>query len=514
MSFRPQNHWLFRVILTADLTSTTLAKFEQKITHGVCLFHEALMRNALVCFVLMGMVACGDDGGKSGPDIVIDANNTQNNVATNNVATNNTANNNAQNNPTNNAVNNNTTNNLVREHFTLPFVGFGDPQVRYTPDGVAHFVYNHGAAPAQLVYGQCMLNCGVEEGWAFVELASANLLDDSQLESDASGRLHLVYSILPPGLGATQTFYATCASSCTNAASWATVDLTPALDGTWSVYRGSPMAVSANGGVYLATTDGSTNARVFLTQCLGNCHDGNNWSAGLVRNGGRRAAMVVAGTKLHQVIDNETGGLIYRTCASNCTNPQNWQESPQLFAFDGNGQVRLAVVGSELRLVYNQGQVTDPTPEVAAQNGRILYWTCSSNCLDPAGWSGTLLANPNDGFHLDMATAGDATVLAFAADNLDYTVMVCLGDCQNPDSWGATRVDSTEQMVADFDPYLVLCGGATPNFAAWYVESPSLAISATSGDGLFASVGGLLRKCTSTGQFSKTSGMGRLILLK
>lgn len=472
------------------------------------------MRIAWVCLVMVAMVACGDGGGKSGPDIVIDGNNTANNVATNNVATNNSATNNATNNPTNNAVNNTATNNLIRERITLPLVGFGDPQVRFTPDGVAHFVYNYGAGPGHLIYGQCVLNCGVAEAWTFVELASADLVDDARMESDASGRLHLIYSTSPIGAGTNRTLYATCASACTNAASWATVDLTPALDGTWSVYRGSPMVVSASGGVYVVTTDGSTTARVFLTQCQGNCHDGNNWSAAQIRVGGSRAAMAVAGTKLHQVIYNGTGGLVYRTCASNCTDAQNWQESPQLFAFDGNGQVRFAMVGGELRLSYNQGQVTDPTAEVAAQNGRILYWTCSTNCLDPAGWSGTLLANLNDGFHLDMATAGDATVLGFAADNLDYTVMVCLGDCLNAASWGVTSVDSTEAMGADFDPYSLLCGGAAPYFAAWYVESPSIAISETTGDGLFASVGGLLKKCSSTGQFFKSAGMGRLTLLQ
>ncbi len=473
------------------------------------------MRIAWVCLVMVAMVACGDDGGKSGPDIVIDGNNTVNNVATNNGATNNSTNNTATNNATdnpNNTVNNTTTNNVVRERITLPLVGFGDPAVVFTPDGTAHFAYNYGAGPGHLIYGACTMNCGVAEGWTFVELASADLVDDTRMDTDASGRLHLIYSTSAIGVGTSQTFYKTCASSCTNANSWSTVDLTPALDGTWSVYRGSPMAVSPSGAVYLVTSDGTIHARIFLVQCLGNCQDGNNWNAAQIRTDGSRAAMAVVGTALHQVIYNETGGLVYRTCAANCTNPQNWQESPQLFAFDGNGQARLDVVGGELRLAYNQGHVDGQTPEVAAQNGRILFWTCSSNCLDPAGWSGTMLAQPDDGVNLDMATVGDATALAFTSKDLVYQLMVCLGNCLDADSWGVSSVDSTEEMGADFDPYSILCGGARPYFAAWYVESPSMAISAT-GDGLFASVGGLLQQCSASGQYFKSTGMGRLTLL-
>ncbi|MEZ4462673.1 MAG: hypothetical protein R3E66_23685 [bacterium] len=475
------------------------------------------MRKALVClfvgFVAIGLASCGDDTGKTKES----SNNTgTNNVANNvnNVATNNGSNNGTTNNTNGGNNSSNNSDNLVGGRITLPLVGFGDPKVLYTPEGVAHVVFHHGAGPAYLVYGECAANCGVETNWTFVDLATGDLVGDTRMKSDASGRLHVVYTTSPIGAGVSQTLYTTCASNCTNANNWRTVDLTPALDNTWSVYRGSPLAVSPDGAVYLVTTDGSYNARVFLTQCLGGCDDGRNWSAGQIRQGGSRTEMAVDGTTLHQVLSNEGGGLVYRTCAGNCTDAQNWQESAQLFAFDGNAQVRLAVSNGELRLAYNQGFVSDESAQVTAQNGRILYWTCSSNCLDPTGWSGTLLANPKDGEHLDMVAIGDATVLAFAADNLDYQTMVCLGNCLDPASWTTATIDSTEAMGVDFDPFSLMCGSDRPYFAAWYVESPSVAISETTGEGLFASAGSLLRKCSVTGDFAKLNGMGRLTLLE
>ncbi|MEZ4462674.1 MAG: hypothetical protein R3E66_23690 [bacterium] len=494
-------------------------QLEQTVAHGV--YSVPRGWHAKGFGVFLGccrdrLASCGDDSGNpKGANNNASTNNVNN---VNNITTNNGSNNGSNNGTSNNTTGgnnsaNNTTNNLAPQRITLPLVGFRDPKVLYTADGVAHFTYCYGASPAHLVYGECAANCGVEDGWTFVELANSDLLNVAGLKSDASGRLHLVYGAGVVGVTTDKTIYSTCASGCTDANNWRTVDLTPALDGTTTLYD-SPVAVSDGGGVYLITTDATIQARIILTQCLGNCEDGNNWSSAQIRTKGTRMSLVASGTALHSMMDNEIGGLVYRFCAGNCTNPGNWQESPQLFAFDGNGKARLDLANGELRVAYNQGQVSGQSPEVTAQNGRVLFWTCTSNCLDPAGWSGTLLANPDDGLNLDMATMGDATALAFASADMNYTLMVCLGNCLDPASWGAAAIDSSEEMASDFDPYAILCGGSSPYFAAWSVESPSMAISESTGEGLFASVGGLLQKCEVGGQYFRSTGMGRLTHLR
>jgi len=247
-----------------------------------------------------------------------------------------------------------------------------------------------------------------------------------------------------------------------------------------------------------------------------NCADGRSWTTGVIRTGGYRSALAVSGNRLHHVVANESGftgtdGLVYRTCSSNCTDAASWQESAPIFAYDANGTVTLAAVGSEVRLAYNQGFSTDPA--VQGQNTRLLYWTCSSGCTDAGNWSGVTLANPKDGDHLSMNAIGPVTVLSYASEALEMVLAVCEGNCLDPASWQFAALDSTADMNAEHDPYAVLCGGSRPSFASWYPERPSLAVSPTTGAGLLVHVGAMLQQCSSGSNSSKIDLLGRVVYL-
>lgn len=479
------------------------------------------MRRTAVVWLLALVVSCGTTDDNNNPIFIIGNNDTPANTGPNNTSANNTTANNtpANNGPANNTPANNTPINSTpgAGRFSLLEVGFDTPAAAYTPDGVAHIVYTAGADPGRVMYGRCAADCGAAQSWTWVTLASGYLVNDSRFTADAQGGLHVVYQTEELGADE-QTYYATCAGSCTAAGSWSTVDLTPALGGTGFVYRGSPLIVSPEGAVYLLTSDFTNNGRIILTQCLQNCADGRNWTSGVIRTGGYRSALAVSGTRLHHVVANESGftgtdGLVYRTCASNCTDAAAWQESTPMFAYDANGTVTLAAVGGEVRLAYNQGNSTDPTPAVQAQNTRLLYWTCSSGCTDAASWSGVTLANPGDGEDLSMTAVGPATVLTYASDALEMVLAVCEGGCLDPASWQLVALDSTAQMNADHDPYAFLCGGSRPYFASLYPERPSLAVSPVTGSGLLVHAGALLQQCSVGAMSAKTDVLGRVVFL-
>lgn len=65
---------------------------------------------------------------------------------------------------------------------------------------------------------------------------------------------------------------------------------------------------------------------------------------------------------------------------------------------DGVIPTAIAVTASGgVRVAYNQGVWASNQTPIKAQDNRLLVWSCDSNCLAAAGWSGTVIGNSLDG---------------------------------------------------------------------------------------------------------------------
>lgn len=457
------------------------------------------MRHAWILW-MVGVVGCADTADKAENNVVVinNANNGSNNV----------------NNGSNSGANNVATNNLpTGEGGVLTFLdpGFNTPQVAFGPGGRAHMVYTAGLTPGYLVYGTCASGCEAQQNWEFASIFTDDEVDEARMGVDAAGRVHVVFQQEAID-GDPRTFYGRCASGCTDPGAWSTVELTALIGGSRAAYRGAPLVVDPEGGVAMLTSTLTVNAPITLALCGGDCTNPDNWGAGVVRQGGLRTSLAVNASGLHMFLYDGANSIVYQTCSAGCNDAANWQQA-SLFAHDGGSNISVVAVGDELRVAYNQGRSYSDVQAVADQDFRTLFWTCSSNCLDAASWSGTVLANPKDGESLALAGLGPVSVLAYETDDLKLNVGVCESNCTDAASWSSVTVDSTEAMNASSDPYLMLCGDSRPYFASWYVNDPVIAIDPETGAGMFAHSGSNLRQCALGGQQTSVYGMGRLIFM-
>jgi hypothetical protein len=167
-----------------------------------------------------------------------------------------------------------------------------------------------------------------------------------------------------------------------------------------------------------------------------------------------------------------------------------------------------------VRVAYNQGvSASNQSAPIKAQDDRLLFWSCDSNCLAAAGWNGTVIGNARDGLEgISLAEQGGALVL-LTTNSIDATGLICTSGCTNSSSWTTVPVDSSSDMAAQFDPIQhgsVGCTNGTAYFAAWYLDDGVLTIRP---DGSVVTAFGshILRKCTALQtSASYLPGFGRL----
>ncbi|MBL8912690.1 MAG: hypothetical protein JNM17_18495, partial [Archangium sp.] len=361
-----------------------------------------------------------------------------------------------------------------------------------------HIAYATGFSQT-VKYGRCASNCGLPSSWTFIDIdtqSATGTMTNARMAVATDGRLHVVYEKYENS--SDLTFYATCASSCTQAASWQKVDLTSLLGNSRGAYRSMPIVVDSAGRVSFITNELSSGGNVYLTTCGANCTTLTNWQSGIIRQGGLRIAMAANGTTLHAIVNDEASRLHYSSCVSNCTQSASWTESSYLFVHDGTMPTAIAVApGGRVIVAYNQGS-TDPgePANIQAQANKILVWQCDTNCTDPMSWSGVILGADRDGDEgIKILELGGAEVLAFT-NTLTFRAGVCTSNCTNSANWQFADIDSNQAMASDLDPYTVfLCGGTRPVFSAWYPDEGVVAISPTTGEAVFAHAPYGLKTC-------------------
>lgn len=398
---------------------------------------------------------------------------------------------------------------------TFETLAFGEPALVSGGDGVLHLAWVAGPTPDSTVhYARCAQDCGVASSWQQLEVfRGAPWTSRPRLALGPDGRVHLLYELYESS--SDQTWYATCASNCTQAASWSRVNLTPVLGNLRAAWRGAPLVVDSAGRASFIVSSLTTGAAIALATCSTGCTTAAGWSVGLIRTGGSRMTMAAHGTTLHLVLQNEVNALVYRTCAADCTNAGSWQESPPLFIHDGYQPTSLAVTSAGgLRLAYNQGPTpANESPAIKAQDQKVLVWSCDANCMQESGWSGVILGDLRDGEEgIMLAERGGALVLALT-NTLTVVTRVCTSNCGVDTSWQSGEVDSTTAINAAYDPNVYgMCGTSVPAFSAWYPDDGVVAIR-PDGAVAFAHSTHMLRTCAGQSTPSRLPGFGRLVYL-
>lgn len=380
-------------------------------------------------------------------------------------------------------------------------------------DGTLHLLFAAGDNPFTVQYGRCASNCGSASSWTLTVIEQgAPRIGRTELAIASDGRLHARFDLDGSN---DEPIYATCAGDCSMVGNWKKVNLTAVLGGTTAELWGHPMAVDSSGRVSFITSDQRFPADIRLNSCAANCDNAANWTSALIRSDGRKSSMVAQGGTLHHLIDDGAGNLRYRTCASNCTSAASWTESGPLFAHDYSQPTAIAVsANGTVHVAYNQGMVSGQSAQVEAQNDRLLYWQCASNCMDPASWSGTVFNAAEGQKGLAMAERNGAVVLGLA-QGLEATAKLCTSGCTDGAKWRTVTLDSQARMTADVDPYSVRnCtnNNTPPELATWFPEEPTVAIQP---DGTAAIAWGMWmnRQCPGS-VLARQQGYGRFTLVR
>jgi hypothetical protein len=392
-----------------------------------------------------------------------------------------------------------------------------------SPDGALHVVFNTNTSPSTVEYARCASDCGVRGNWTLVTIGGGQFTGSTRLVAGTDNRLHVLYEVSATG-GSSELNYATCASTCTQASSWTKTNLAALFGGGWSSpFRGIPLVIDAQNRLSF-TVDRSTytDGGLTLATCAADCGTLSNWSAGRIRSGGTRTSLAARGTTLHQLVDNataSTGGtrLAYRTCSANCTQEASWQELPDLFVYDGEMPTAIAVTAQGgVRVVYNQGvSAASEPPAIKAQDSKMLTWSCDTNCLQTASWSGFITGAAGDGAKgLSLVEHGGSLVVAVTSSDKVFT-RLCGQNCLEPANWQEAEVDSAARVTAEYSPFTYVgatCSGTAAQSATWHMENAVAAVR-PDGSAAFVHAVSILRICPGSTGPVYIPGYGRLLFV-
>lgn len=396
---------------------------------------------------------------------------------------------------------------------TFARIGWERASLVHGSDGTLHLLYSAGDNPFTVEYARCSSHCDTASAWTVTVIEQGSpMVERTRLAIGPDGRLHARFDLMATSQ---EPIYATCLSQCEDAGNWQKVNLAGVLGGTSGELWGDPLVVDAQGRPSFISSDQRFPADIRLNTCTSNCAVASNWTSGVIRSDGRKSSMVAQGTALHHLINDGQGMLRYRTCASDCTNPTSWTESEPLFAHDIDQPTAIVVTEQGgIRLAYNQGTAaSSQSPQVKAQDDRLLYWECDTDCMRASSWSGVALGLNAGQSGLAMAEYNGAMVLAHS-QGLELTTSICAGDCATGDNWQSFVLDSQQQMTADVNPYSVRnCtnNNTPPDYATWFPEDPSVVVL-PSGTVAYAYGMWMNRQCPGS-TLLRQQGYGRLIIL-
>jgi hypothetical protein len=247
--------------------------------------------------------------------------------------------------------------------------------------GRLHVSY-YSAGAGDLKYATCASDCGVPASWVSTFAETTDFAGFyTSLARDADGRLHVSYfESLHGDLG-----YATCASLCTDPASWQSDIVDYSATGETGSTNSS-LAVDAEGRLHVMYYESSGTNLKYAT-CPSACETYENWEAIVVGAGvlGQYPSLELDPSgRLHVSYFRSDADLGYATCPAACELPESWQH---LTVDDlGGAYTSLALDASgRLHVSYYDNTSFD-----------LEYATCAAACELAASWQRTTIDAEGD----------------------------------------------------------------------------------------------------------------------
>lgn len=347
-----------------------------------------------------------------------------------------------------------------------------------------HLLFNEGFAE-RVVYGRCTTNCSDPASWNLATVLdhaeiNANTISVAGLVVDGAGRAHaLVHGVAMAGSGmADPLLYATCASDCGTATNWDAVSLGDCVqNGAVGVVNG--LAVSASGVVSFVSRGAFGNYSAHFATCASNCTDAASWSVGAILDGTITHLAVDASGVFHILYSagmTSNGERLhsYGRCASNCTQAASWQLSSQGFVHSTFAPGGFVVTpAGHVYLAFNQGMTTLGSEN----NGTLFLSSCTANCTEISSWTSAALGSDEREDETWLAREGDSLGLITTSTG-EVRVRVCDSNCASATSWSAPAVVDEFMAIAQSIP--PAAGSSCPNSATsafWYAAYPRGAAS-------------------------------------
>jgi hypothetical protein len=362
-------------------------------------------------------------------------------------------------------------------------VGFYNQYLAAGPDGSMHLTFLDGAAE-RAYYAHCETRCDDPASWSPVLLRTnsqlgLNTIGPYGIGVDSTGRVHLLLSgVTPSSETANALVYATCSTSCGNAASWAYLDVSSLSTGRDAVLTERPFMVEPSGRVSFFTSDPG-----IYFACDSGCTTLSNWSAAVSLNSGPLHAVVDGTGVTHVLLRGGTSAanerlLKYARCAANCTIPASWQISNLGFLMNANDYAAslTATASGRVFMAYNQGVISVSTSE----NKKLMVNSCAgAGCVDLNTWSSISVGVLDEGLEGAWLEATGESVALASVSQFSLNLRTCVGDCHLAGSWGAgAAVDNAAAMNASFPPDTgTRCMGFSQS-ASWWPSAPTVGISA------------------------------------
>lgn len=371
---------------------------------------------------------------------------------------------------------------------TFPLPGFYDQSLAVDADGTTHLLFTDGASQ-YVNYGRCALRCGDPASWNVVRLLSVTeagltTLGAAGIGVDGSGRLHALIDGVPPYPSIVHSsIYATCATECSLPENWTAVDLSPVLGGRNTIGTVRTFMVESNGGVSFLTPGAGGTSDAWYVRCGANCTVAANWTGSVAFSGHPLHARRDAAGVVHAMVHGGTtaGGdrlFKYARCGSACGAPASWTMSTLGWRHESPDHASGFAVADDGRVYmgYQQGLLS---PADAADRVLVVRTCAGAGCMDLETWQSLAFGDWDEGEEgVDLATSGDAVLLASTTVD-ELRVTVCAGGgCEQAEHWTGTIVADTSDAIAESIPpdAASACPGAA-TFAAWYPQRPVLAIT-------------------------------------
>jgi hypothetical protein len=212
------------------------------------------------------------------------------------------------------------------------------------------------------------------------------------LAVDPAGGLNLLYRKVPANL---TMYYAHCAASCTDSASWSSVF----LDSGNFQATDAAITVAPSGAVHVLVQGADTTRTLTYFTCDSGCSSSASWSSMVLATGrtGRTPSILVgAGGTLYATWGG--GPVHYGTCSANCLSAGGWSITSLQ---DSSGQdVSLVLDGS------GQPWVATFYGPISNLGSKTLVLHCATSCGAAGSWVPTTIDSLGDGLDISLVVDG------------------------------------------------------------------------------------------------------------